>query len=133
MPNKPVLSDSIVGSTDASPSTFVCSWSSGGLDAGWVRVAGELDLASVPVLELTLREPQLQSHLVVLDLRKLVFMDCTGARAIVDATIRARKAGHRLVLVNGSPDVKLVFTLTGRTDDVEIGDFAPIAPLRALL
>jgi anti-anti-sigma factor len=133
MPDEPPLPDSILGSADASPSTFVCSWSSGGLDAGWVRVAGELDIASAPVLERTLREPRLQTHLVVLDLRELVFMDCSGVRAIINASTRARDAGHRLVLVNGSPKIRLVFELTGRSDDVEISDFGLVAPVEPLL
>jgi anti-anti-sigma factor len=133
MPDEPVPLDSILGNADASPSTFVCSWSSGGLDAGWIRVAGELDIASAPVLEQTLREPRLQTHLVVLDLRELVFMDCSGVHAIVEASIRARDAGHRLVLVNGCPNVRVLFALTGRSDDVEISDFGPVAPVQSPL
>lgn len=133
MPHKLVAPDSIAGSADASPSTFVCSWSSGGLDAGWVRVAGELDIASAPVLDKALREPQLQTHLVVLDLGELVFMDCSGVRSIIDASVRARDAGRRLVLVNGSSNVNRMLTLTGSFDEVEIGDFAPVVSALALL
>ncbi len=129
-----VLPDSIGGCADALPPAFVCSWTGGGRDAGWVHVAGELDIATAPQLERTLRERQSQARLVVLDLRELAFMDCSGVHAIINASIRARTAGHRLVLMHGSPDVNRVLTLTGCSDEVEIGDIALVAqPVQALL
>jgi len=109
--------DAIVGH-----SPFACSWSMGGLDAGWVQLTGELDMATAPQLERTLRQPELQTHLVVLDLRELEFMDRAGVHAIVNASRRARKAGHRLVLVHGSPEVNRLFALAGISGKVEIGD-----------
>jgi anti-sigma B factor antagonist len=123
-----VLPDSIAGLADALPPDFACSWKGGGLDAGWVRVAGELDIATVPQLQRTLREAQSQAQLVVLDLRELAVMDSSGVHAIVDASIRARQAGHRLVLVHGPPHIDRLFTLTGCSDEVEIGDFALLEP-----
>jgi anti-anti-sigma factor len=122
--------DSIVGRGGALPPPFDCSWTSGGLDAGWVHLAGALDIATAPRLERTLREPLLQTHLVVLDMRELAFLDCSGVHAIVDASLRARKAGHRLVLLHGSPNVNRMFTLTGTVDDVEIGDLHLVDPPR---
>jgi anti-sigma B factor antagonist len=135
MLDESVRSNSIAARADALRRTaFVCSWSCGGLDAGWVHVAGALDIASAPELERTLLEPELQTHLVVLDLRGLAFMDSSGVHAIVDASIRARDAGRRLVLVHGSADVNRVFTLTGSSDKIEIGDIALVAqPVQALL
>jgi anti-sigma B factor antagonist len=123
-----VLPDSIGGCADALPPAFVCSWTGGGMDAGWVHVAGELDIATAPQLERTLREAQLQAHLVVLDLRELAFIDSCGVHTIVDASIRARQAGHQLLLVHGPPEVDRVFTLTGCSDEVVIGDFALLEP-----
>jgi anti-sigma B factor antagonist len=121
MPNALVLPASL----ESPPPPFVCSWTNGGLDAGWVHVGGELDIATAPQLERTLREPQLQSHLVVLELSELEFIDSAGVHAIVNASIRARKAGHRLVLVHGSPNVNRMFALFGISDEVEIGDVDP--------
>jgi anti-anti-sigma factor len=103
----------------ASPD-FVCSWTTGGLDAGWVHLAGALDIETAPQLERALCEPQLQTHLVVLDMGELSFMDCSGVHAIVDASVRARKSGRRLVLLRGSPNVDRMFGLTGSSGDVEI-------------
>jgi anti-anti-sigma regulatory factor len=60
MPEALVLPDSL----DSLPPPFACSWTNGGLDAGWVQVAGELDIATAPQLERTLRELQSGTHLV---------------------------------------------------------------------
>jgi len=113
---------------------FVCSWTDGGRDAAWVHVTGDLDLAAAPQLEWTLREAALQARLVVLDLRELGFMDSAGVKAIVDASIRARRDGRRLLLLRGPPNVDRVFALTASSDKVEIGDLARGEPaLRVLL
>ncbi len=131
-----VLPDSIADRADAVPlpPAFVCSWTDAGLDAAWVHVAGELDIATTPQLERTLRERESQARLVVLDLRELAFMDCSAVHAIVNASIRARRDGRRLVLLRAPANVDRVFALTGSSADVEIGDvdsFQP--PVQALL
>jgi anti-anti-sigma factor len=87
-----------------------------------------LDLATAPQLEQTLRESHLHAPLVVLDLRDLEFMDCSGVRAIVGASVRARQAGRRLVLLRGPPSVDRMFALTGSSDLVEIGDLDSVEP-----
>jgi anti-sigma B factor antagonist len=133
MPDAQVLPESIAGSADTLPNALVCSWTDGGLDAAWVQVTGELDLATVPQLERTLREPQLQARLVVLDLRELEFMDSYGVHAIVDHALRARQAGRRLVLLRGPPNVDRVLTLAGCSDDLEIGDLDQLEPTVAAL
>jgi len=124
-----VLADSVVDSAGAPPRAFVCSWTDGGLEAAWVHVSGELDLATAPQLERTMREPQLQARLVVLDLRELEFIDSSGVHAIMNAGSRARQAGRRLVLLRGPPRIDRVFTLTGCSDELEIGDLEPGEPL----
>jgi anti-anti-sigma factor len=111
---------------DALPPPFACSCTNGGLDAARVYVGGELDIATTPQLERTLS--QLQSRLVVLDLRELAFVDGCGVHAIVNAGIRARQAGRRLVLVRVPANVDRMLTLTGSSDQVEIGDADPVAP-----
>jgi anti-sigma B factor antagonist len=133
MPNTQVLADSVTRSTDALPPAFVCSWTEDGLDAAWVRVAGELDLATVPQLERSLGKPQLQARLVVLDLRELAFMDSAGVHAIVNASIRARHVGGRLVLLRGPANVDRVFRLAGSSGDLEIREDPAGLPVGALL
>lgn len=103
---------------------FVCSSTGGGLDAAWIHLAGALDIATSPELEQTLDEAA--ARLVVLDMRELGFMDCAGVHAIVDASIRAREDGRRLIILRGAPNVDRVFELTGSADEVEIGDIEPL-------
>ena len=128
MPRTLVLADLTVGRAHALPPAFHCSWADGGPDATWVRLAGELDIASTPQLERVLREPRLQARLVVLDLRELAFIDSCGVHAIVDASIRARQVGHRVLLLRGPPGVDRVFTLTGTSEDVVDGDIRSVEP-----
>jgi anti-anti-sigma factor len=70
----------------------------------------------------------LRARLVVLDLRELAFMDSCGVHAIVDASIRARDVGRRILLLAGPPAVDRVFTLTESSDDVVYGDIHPVEP-----
>ncbi len=126
MLDAPVLSHLIAGNANASSPALVCSWTDGGLDAAWVRVAGELNVETLTELDRTLRERQLQARLVVLDLRELKFMDSSGAHALFSHAVRARKAGRRLVLLRGPAIVDRMLTLAGCSGDLEIGDIDQI-------
>ena len=120
--------DQILARANARPTAFACTATHGGLDAAWVSVRGELDIVTAPQLERTLHEFQQLAHLTVLDLRELTLMDCAGVHTIVSASLSARNAGRRLVLVRGRPDVYRMFTLTGSSADVDIGDLEPAQP-----
>jgi anti-anti-sigma factor len=113
---------------DSPPRRFVCTWTEGGREAAWVHLAGELDVATVYQMERTLRRPEVQADVVVLDLRDLIFMDTTGVNALVNATVLARRAGRRLLLLRGSPTVDRMFALTGSVGDVEIGELTELEP-----
>jgi anti-sigma B factor antagonist len=128
MPPKLVLAPSIEPPADALPPAFQCSWTDGAPDAAWVRLAGDLDIAAAPRLERLLREPPLQARVIVLDLRDLAFIDSSGVHAIVDAGVRSRRAGRRMLLLRGRPGVDRVFTLTESTDDVRNGDIHAVEP-----
>jgi anti-anti-sigma factor len=122
---------SIVGQVSwvwRSPAPFVCSWTDGGPEACRVHVAGRLDGAAVWQLGRALGYPELRARLVVLDLRELSFIDRSGVHAVVSASKRGRRGGHRLVLLRGSPLVDRMFTLTGNSDQLEIGDLDPGVP-----
>jgi anti-anti-sigma factor len=107
---------------------FSCTLRDSGLDAAWVRAAGELDIATAPQLEQTLRQAEARARRVVLDLRELTFMDSCGLHAIVDASIRARAAGNRLVLVRGPSQVDRLIVLSKAADVLEIVDLDPAQP-----
>ena len=79
-----------------------------------LRLAGALDLATVPVLESelrTLREAGVRR--LILDLSALSFLDSTGLRLIIERDDDARRDGFSLSLVPGPPAVQRVFELTG--------------------
>lgn len=125
--------DLTAASRDVVPSSFVCTWKAAGLDAAWVLLAGELDLATSPELKLTLRDAQLHARVVVLDLRKLTFIDATGVYVILNAACDARREGGRVMLVRGPAHVDRMLTLTAASDEVLIVDLDPTEPARELV
>jgi anti-sigma B factor antagonist len=127
MPDQLVVSQT-VASPEGGGWRFRCTLRQSGRDAAWIRVAGELDVATAPQLEQTLREAVVGTRRVVLDLRALTFMDCTGVGVIVQFSHRARQTGGRLALVRGPAPVDRVFVLTGTDDGLEIVDLDPIEP-----
>ncbi len=132
MPQAVAVGSATVAREYAAP-PLVCSWEIGGWDAAWVRVAGELDLATSPQFRQTLREAQKAVRLVVLDLRELRFIDSSGAHVILDAARDARRKAGRLLVVRGPAQVDRVLTLTEVCKQVVIFDLAPVELVPALL
>jgi anti-anti-sigma factor len=87
-----------------------------------VHVAGELDLATSPELDRVLREAELDSQLLVLDLRELTFIDVSATRVILAADGRARRGARRLMIARGPAQVDRVFTLTGARERLSMFD-----------
>jgi anti-anti-sigma factor len=112
VPDALVSHNSLAKRRDPVAPALVCSWTNRSSDAAWVRVAGELCVATVPRLVRTLSQPRLQTRLVVLDLRELKHIDDAGFHAIVNASVRARQVGRRLVLVRGPKQVGRAFLAT---------------------
>ena len=79
-----------------------------------VRLGGELDLSSTPVLEQRLRDARDGGgRTLVVDLRNLDFMDSTGLTLLVRWARGAEQDGYELALVRGEPRVHRLFELTG--------------------
>ena len=102
------------------PPVFTCARTHVRAGAAGVRLTGELDLATACRLERALRDAQAEASQVVLDLRDLTFLDCSGMRVILGAALRARCAGHRLTVVPGPAQVDRVFTLTGAANAIDM-------------
>lgn len=84
-------------------------------DGTTVRLAleGELDIASAGQVERELTRIELDTPpTIVLDLRRLAFMDSTGLRIVVAADARAREQSRRLVVVRGPEAVQRIFRMT---------------------
>jgi anti-sigma B factor antagonist len=88
-----------------------------------IGVTGELDLASSPALEQELESGAAsQAELVIVDLRKLEFMDSTGLSVLVRAHQRATENGQRFGVIKGPQQVQRLLTLTGVADRLNMAD-----------
>lgn len=77
-----------------------------------VRLNGELDLSEAARLSQALAAAEADSPTpLVLDLRRLTFIDSSGLRAILEADIRARRDARRLVLIPGPETVHRIFLI----------------------
>ena len=86
----------------------------------WLRLSGELDIASVGEVERQIDDvEQDPPETLLLDLRGLSFMDSTGLRMILATDARLRAQGRRLVLVPGPEPVHRVFRLALLEDRLE--------------
>lgn len=94
-----------------------------GAGATVVVPRGELDLATVPVLEATLAA---QAGPVVLDLRELTFVDPTGLRLLLEAEARSAADGRYLRFVAG-PAVARLFEILDLADPLTYAERATSA------
>ena len=84
-----------------------------GFDEVVVALAGELDIGSVDDVDAEVRRLRHAGFArVVLDLRALTFVDSTGLRLLISLRNDAKRLGHRLELVPGSPGVQRLFEVT---------------------
>ena len=81
-----------------------------------VRPVGELDLATAPIVDAHLAELVAAGFdSVVLDLRKLFFMDSAGLKLLMSWEARSRAEGIALRVLPGPPAVQRVFDVAGVT------------------
>src|SRR5690349_14860875 len=91
--------DSVIDPLLQPPDSFYCER---GRDAStaWVRPVGELDLDTAPLLEEALTAARAQGGArLVLDLRRLTFMDSTGLRLVIRWDTAAREEGFEFAIV----------------------------------
>ncbi len=86
---------------------------------------GELDLSTVPVVDGELARAPETHPLIVLDLRELEFIDSTGLHMLIQADKRARASGGRVMIVQGTPQVRRVLELTRIAEHLEVVDEPP--------
>jgi len=86
----------------------------GGVDASWIAVKGELDLATAQqAREATEVAAQVSSPLV-LDLSECSFLDSAGLRAVLYAyELMAAVKQRTMVIVGANPQVSAMLALTG--------------------
>jgi anti-sigma B factor antagonist len=99
--------------------------------SGVVRLAlrGELSLEHAYTFDEELRLVEARRPAcVMVDLRELRFLDSSGLSRLLAARRRARRNGHRFMLIRGPRNVQRVLTLTGVDDSFEVVSEVP-APL----
>jgi RND superfamily putative drug exporter len=85
-----------------------------------LALVGELDLSTVDPLKLRLELVEREDpETIVVDLRRVTFMDSMGLGILVSHRLRARQAGRRLVLVEGPQHIQELFDLTGMREQFE--------------
>ena len=88
-----------------------------------VTVCGELDLATSPPLDDELARLSTGGDgMVILDLRRLDFMDSTGLSTLVRAQERLEQAGRQLGIVRGTQQVQRLLELTGVAERLEFAN-----------
>jgi anti-sigma B factor antagonist len=91
-----------------------------------ISLFGELDLSEVEQVREVLDAAEAkQPQVLVIDLRGLEFMDSSGIRLVVEADIRAKRDGRRLLLVRGPDPVHRVFTIALLDRRLEFVDEPP--------
>ena len=88
-----------------------------------VRPIGEIDMATVPVVEAHLSELKAAGfQQLLLDLRAVSFLDSTGLRMILEWDAQSRADGFAFSLVAGPPNVQRLFDLTATTGRLDFVD-----------
>ncbi len=86
-----------------------------------LRLFGELDLASAPLLQSEIESAEEgAAQPVVLDLENLEFIDSTGLRIILAAHERSQERGQTLALTRGSQQVQRIMAITGIDQQLRI-------------
>lgn len=77
-----------------------------------VVLEGELDMATVGEFEQALSEVEQSAKSIVLDLKNLAFIDCSGLHSFIAAQKRITADGGRLAFTRGPRHIERLFTLT---------------------
>lgn len=83
-------------------------------DSLTIRLVGELDIATAPMLEELLRSASSGNRSsVTLDLDSVAFIDSSGLRILIVAAQSSRRDGDRLCIRCGPSSVRRMIELTG--------------------
>ena len=91
----------------------------------YLELVGELDLSTAGPLKLRLELAEREEpETLVVDLRRVTFMDSIGLGILLAHGLRAAKVGRRLALVQGPKHISDLFDLTGTRDRFDWVDAA---------
>lgn len=100
------------------------------LPDGTIRLSlvGELDLATIDLLDREVDRATAAEKRVVIDLRRLHFIDSTGLHAVLRIDRRLTEGGGQLTIVRGPRAVERLFRLTGLDSRLRIVDSDEVNP-----
>jgi anti-anti-sigma factor len=78
-----------------------------------LRLRGELDMSTVPVLQARLQAASEANEPVVLDLAELDFVDSSGLRLFIAARLGRKQDGWSVALRNAGKTVRRTFAVAG--------------------
>ncbi len=91
-----------------------------------VELTGELDISSASSVESRLMELETRTpERLILDLRRVSFIDSTGLSMIINADGRARKDGRRLTIVSGDGVPRRILRTVGLEDRLDVHSDVP--------
>jgi anti-sigma B factor antagonist len=100
-----------------------------GTNATTIALSGELDMATVPILEEHLVRAEADGvAAIVIDLVEVTFIESVGLHAFVAARERAEANGRRLLLFGVKPELRRVFELTRTEFLLESESVAVLSP-----
>jgi anti-sigma B factor antagonist len=106
-------------------SEFMIKRRNGGRDVV-LCVLGSVDLATAPELEQAIADAlDGPGRRLVLDLRRVDFMDASGVAILLRHDQRARAASRSLLVVRGPPQVQRLFELTDLSARITVVDEFP--------
>ena len=113
------------------PTTFgvvvpACHLTITAVDSGWV-LCGEIDAASVS--SLVAATSKIPPGRATVDIDGVSFMDSSGLRVLVEASVRAKHDGGSLVLLNPQNAIRRLITLSGLSGYLELSDRATVGHL----
>jgi anti-anti-sigma factor len=85
-----------------------------------VRLEGELDLASAPLLHDAIESAGEASSTLVLDLQDLQFIDSTGLRTILWARERCQGHAQEFAMTPGSEQVQRLLAISGAGEHLRV-------------
>ena len=90
-------------------------------DAVVVELSGELDISTAAGVESRLMEVEQRApERLILDLRRVSFIDSTGLSMIINADGRARKEGRRLTIVSGEGVPRRILRTVGLEERLDV-------------
>ncbi len=81
-------------------------------ERGILRLAGEIDLCSVPELRDALASISGARRPIILDLSEVTFLDSSGLSLVIDYWRQSQEHGSNFVVVGASGEVREIFRLT---------------------